>query len=243
MQGHKDDAAGNAVEKQPDDEHPSSIDITDGQLQEWIGRTLGPKEGDLAPDLNSLSSSVVNAIKSLAETTSAKKSFLLWQKEHAAAFAASGKTHPVVDKLEDACAIHPGLRQLGDREWEVLVYFDCHRRNPGVVRWLDVSQRLQRTPDLKNGCLALPCVTPNAIFVIPDRMRVALGYEKLLAQGIRYGPAGSWRDLIVRATPDHTLSSLAGNAMAVPCLSASFFVLHGLLAAAKRVSLTGRLPP
>ncbi len=217
-------------EEGEDDHEP----LPPGLLSEWLAEQIPDDE---LPSMELLPQSALNEIQKIAKKVMKNKNFLNWQREHKQAYRLAGHQWPPEPSLEDACRLHPGLRQIGQREWEVLIYFSCHRRQPGNLKWLDVSQRLLRTPHPEHSCV-VPCVTPNALFVIPDRMRVALGYEKLLAQGIRYGRA---RDQIIRSQSNGTLSSLGGNAFAIPVCAGMMFALHGVRAAAAEVGRTGLL--
>ena len=73
---------------------------------------------------------------------------------------------------------------------------------------------------------------------MPDRMRPVLGFEKLGAQGIRYGPQ---REAYMRSKKNCFTSSLA-EPMAMRPICVAIMTAHGCLAAIQEVNRSGVMP-
>ena len=125
----------------------------------------------------------------------------------------------------------PGAAELTPREYEV--YVARQSKNVGgsaeECRWIDVSQRLERTTSTR----ALPSVTPGAKYFIESQMRVITGVEMLMSQGIRFCDE---RLQILKHRSDHLFGDLAGNVFAMCHVAAVQFVIHGILSSLHQCS-------
>ena len=111
------------------------------------------------------------------------------------------------------------LSVLNQRELDLIDCFGIVAAEAGVdpllhSLWWNVSQNVGRTDVLVRPGIT-SCITPGGENFGPHRGRCILGYEKLLLSGI---PADK---LLLGTETEVQLSDLAGNAMAMPVVSAA----------------------
>ena len=155
-----------------------------------------------------------------------------WCAEHRKEFPRRGLVYPVQVPLDDFKESYPGASELTAREYEVYIAQQTDISVcPCPGRWIDLSQRLERSKSNK----PLGTVSPGAVYFTETQMRVITGLEKLMAQGIRYNDQ---RQEIIEASSDTLLGDLAGNAFAMGQVAAVQFVVDGVLSSLAQPVIT-----
>ena len=133
-----------------------------------------------------------------------------WKSRHQQAFVAKfGEgAYPVKEKKLQYAQMFPGLLQLSQREWEVVVYYGGHLQTDQEVS-VDVMRQLHMTKPSSE--VSFRTITDSARFFHLGKKRLAFGMEKLFGQGVFYGPRGSDVETRVMDYGNKLLGSFAGN--------------------------------
>ena len=153
-----------------------------------------------------------------------------WHRIHCRMFRRANKSWPPAEKLLDYVDAFPGLIDLCEREWQILVYLGLHTGmssnidGPGWV--VDVSQCLRRQGLSPSSWFC--CTTPKGRQFSVKYMRLLLGFEKLLTQRIVFSEKR--RDILLANSSDALQGDLAGNAFSSVQFTSAKFELDGALA-------------
>ena len=133
-------------------------------------------------------------------------------------FSGAALTRQKTRRYNDGLKTTGWVDLLGDREREAL------SSKPAVVGVAELSQSEKREHGFH--ARACPCITPGGIYMVLDRLRLLVPYERLALQGILVPPS------IYAVFSRDFWTSLAGNSFCAPVLAAIYIAL--LLVHARR---------
>ena len=165
-----------------------------------------------------------------------------WHEHHKTAYKQKQLTWPPTRCQSDRAMSYPGLWELSDREYEVLAFhFPEVTRIIGSRFILDISQKIGWAKNPQDRPVDCGVVTPNAMLVSLDKMRVLRGLEKLWMQGIYH--TGRRQQVVeqLAVTDDTLLGDTGGNAFAMKSFGAVMFTLHHMRAVLQHFLVTGKL--